>query len=152
MSEFTIGPPGEGDKDGWRRLYDGYAAFYEMPMADDTAQIVWEWIQDPEHVVGGLLAKTAAGEAVGLAHYRDMPSPLRGTTAGFLDDLYVDPDQRGSGVAAALINEVGRIGKERGWPFYRWLTAENNYRARGLYDRVAARTHWITYQYEVKDP
>jgi hypothetical protein len=30
----------------------------------------------------------------------------------------------------------------------RWLTADNNYRARGLYDRCATRTHWITYEME----
>ena len=32
-----------------------------------------------------------------------MPSPLRGVTLGFLDDLYVDPAARGAGVGEALI-------------------------------------------------
>jgi hypothetical protein len=27
----------------------------------------------------------------------------------------------------------------------RWITAENNYRARGVYDRLATRTNWVTY-------
>ena len=27
----------------------------------------------------------------------------------------------------------------------RWITAEDNYRARGLYDKVAQRTSWLTY-------
>ena len=150
MSKFTIGAPAAADKDGWRRLYDGYAAFYKVPMTDATAETVWGWLHDPDHAVCGLLAKTAEGRAVGLAHYRDMPSPLRGAVIGFLDDLFVDPDLRGSGLAQQLLEEVGRIGAARGWPFYRWITAENNYRARGLYDRTAAKTHWVTYQYAVE--
>jgi hypothetical protein len=27
----------------------------------------------------------------------------------------------------------------------RWTTADDNYRARGVYDRLATRTTWITY-------
>jgi len=35
------------------------------------------------------------GNIVGFAHYRRMPSPLRGQDIGFLDDLFVDPEHRG---------------------------------------------------------
>jgi hypothetical protein len=31
----------------------------------------------------------------------------------------------------------------------RWITAEDNYRARGVYDRVAVRTPWVTYDIKV---
>jgi hypothetical protein len=27
----------------------------------------------------------------------------------------------------------------------RWITADDNYRARAVYDRVATRTKWVTY-------
>jgi len=27
----------------------------------------------------------------------------------------------------------------------RWITADDNYRAQALYDKVATRTHWVTY-------
>ncbi|WP_238377070.1 hypothetical protein [Neptunomonas antarctica] len=33
-----------------------------------------------------------------------------------------------------------------GWPLVRWITAENNYRARSVYDKLATKTHWQTYQ------
>ena len=36
-------------------------------------------------------------------------------------------------------------GRSRGWTVIRWITAENNYRARGVYDQVATRTPWVTY-------
>jgi hypothetical protein len=27
----------------------------------------------------------------------------------------------------------------------RWITAEDNYRGRGVYDKLATRTPWVTY-------
>ena len=73
-------------------------------------------------------------------------SPLRGAEVGFLDDLFVDPEQRGSGAAEALLRSVDDIAAERGWPVVRWITRDNNYRARGLYDRLSHRSDWITYE------
>ena len=32
-----------------------------------------------------------------------------------------------------------------GWSVLRWITADNNYRARSAYDQVATRTAWVTY-------
>lgn len=46
---------------------------------------------------------------------------------------------------AALLNELRRLGEERGWSVIRWITADDNYRARSKYDRYATRTPWITY-------
>lgn len=151
MSGFVIVPPAPADHAGWRRLYDAYAAFYKREMTDAIAGRVWAWITDPtpHGPCEGLVARDAAGKVVGLAHFRDMASPLRGTVAGFLDDLFVDPAWRGRKLGRALLDEVGAIGRKRGWPFYRWLTADDNYRARALYDQAAQRTMWITYQYDL---
>jgi hypothetical protein len=52
MSQLTIGAPAAADKADWRRLYDGYAAFYKMPMNDEIADRVWGWINDPAHGLG----------------------------------------------------------------------------------------------------
>ena len=40
---------------------------------------------------------------------------------------------------------MNRIARERGWAIIRWTTADDNYRARSVYDKVATRTTWITY-------
>jgi GNAT superfamily N-acetyltransferase len=149
MSQITISTPIEADKAGWRRLYDGYTAFYKMPTNDEIADRVWGWINDPADSVEALVARTQEGRVVGLAHFRSMPRPLNGSTAGFLDDLFVDPGFRGGGVADRLIAAVAALGRKRGWTVIRWLTADDNYRARGVYDRHAKRTMWITYQMDL---
>lgn len=149
MAEITIGPPRAEDFADWRRLYEGYATFYKMPMNDEIAGTVWRWLLDPAHPLEALLARTGDGRVVGLAHFRPMPRPLTGSTAGFLDDLFVDPALRGSGLADRLLEAMAETGRRRGWSLIRWLTADNNFRARGVYDRHAQRTMWITYQMDL---
>jgi GNAT superfamily N-acetyltransferase len=129
----------------WERLYAGYAAFYKVAQTPEMRERVWGWIHDPAHEVEGLVAETAEGRAVGLAHFRPFARPLSATTGGFLDDLFVDPAMRGRRVADALIEAVAERGRARGWSVVRWITADDNYRGRGVYDRLAKRTMWITY-------
>jgi hypothetical protein len=42
-----------------------------------------------------------------------------------------------------------RLGAERGWTVIRWITADDDHRARRAYDRVATRTAWVTYDMDV---
>lgn len=136
--------PEADDFAAWSELYAGYAAFYQVTQTNEMRAQVWGWISDPAHEVEALLA-VKDGQVLGLAHFRAFARPLSASTGGFLDDLFVSPDARGSGAAAALIAGVAEEGRRRGWSIIRWITAENNYRARGLYDQVAVRTPWVTY-------
>jgi GNAT superfamily N-acetyltransferase len=149
MDHLTIAPPVSADKPDWRRLYEGYATFYKRPMTDEIADRVWSWIHDKSHVLEALVARDKSGRVVGLAHFRAMPRPLTGTMAGFLDDLFVDPAMRGHRVGERLIEAMAAEGRRRGWTIIRWLTADDNYRARARYDKVATRTMWITYQIDL---
>ena len=133
------------DYDQWRRLYNGYGTFYKRDMTDEIANAVWSWLHDPNHEMEGLVAERNE-TLIGLAHFRRMPRPLSGAHIGFLDDLFVDPEARGSQIGERLISELSQISKERGWNLIRWLTADNNYRARALYDRVAKKTSWNLYE------
>ena len=65
--------------------------------------------------------------------------------SGYLDDLFVEPDQRGGGAVDALFGAINQVALDRGWDVVRWTTADNNYRARATYDKIALRTTWITY-------
>lgn len=134
------------DREQWEILYKGYADFYQMPMETKTLDRVWDWIFDPNQRFFSLIAKEERGNGVGLMHYREMPSPLRGAQVGFLDDLYIDPDCRGMGVAELLFERLKQEAQAQNWPYVRWITAENNYRGRALYDRLSDKTQWLTYQ------
>lgn len=133
-----------GDREPWSRLYADYARFYQVEQTDAMRDRVWSWINDPAHEVRCLVAQRE-NRLVGLAHFRAFARPLSATVAGFLDDLYVDPAARGGGIAQALIGAVVDEGRAQGWSVVRWLTAEDNYRARSAYDKLAAQTRWRVY-------
>ena len=143
---ISIQPAEQSDHDDWERLYRGYADFYEIPMNDEILGTVWEWIFDPKRQFYCIVAKEDGGPALGLMHFRAMPSPARGTEVGFLDDLYVEPAARGRGIVDRLFEELSARARGYGWPMIRWITRDGNYRARAVYDRVATRTDWITYE------
>lgn len=144
MPSLEIRAIADADRVDWERLYAGYADFYRVTQTPEMRARVWSWIHDPAHETEGLGA-LLDGKPVGIAHFRAFARPLSATTGGFLDDLFVDPDARGSGAADALISAIADIGRTRGWSVIRWITAEDNARARKVYDRLAAKTPWVTY-------
>ena len=136
--------------DAWTRLFRGYCDFYHWPTSEEHQRQIWGWIHEDE-IVEALVAVEvdSSGAEVagprGLAHLREWIRPLRGVRSGYLDDLFVDPEVRGGGAVDALFHEINQMAVDRGWDVVRWTTADNNYRARGTYDKIAQRTTWITF-------
>ena len=138
------------DKKQWEKLYKSYADFYKVEMNDKILQTVWKWLHDKSHEVNGLVYEVDKN-IVGLAHYRRMPSPLRGQDIGFLDDLFVDPEHRGQRIGEKLINKLKEISKSKRWNLVRWITREYNLRAKSLYNRVSEKTTWDVYELKLKN-
>jgi GNAT superfamily N-acetyltransferase len=146
---YIAGPPRPDESAIWRELYRAYADFYGEAITEAQLDLVWSWITDPDHDVKALLARDASGTVVGLAHYRPYFRPLAATIAGHLDDLFVTPAARGTGAVDALLEALRTIARRRGWSKIRWITADDNHRARSKYDQVAERTMWVTYDMQV---
>ena len=142
---IQIRPITAADRPIWEELFAGYAKFYKVDQTAEMRSIVFDWLMDKEHSTNGLVAEDETGKVIGFTHYRPFVSQLRAGTNGFLDDLYVDPAARGSRAADALIKAVGDIARDKGWGVVRWITADDNYRGRGVYDKLATRTMWISY-------
>jgi ribosomal protein S18 acetylase RimI-like enzyme len=136
--------------DAWSQLFRGYCEFYAWPTSDEHQRQIWDWIH-VKKCVEALVAVQVDEDQVevdvprGLAHLREMVRPLRGSVGGYLDDLYVDSQHRGSGAAKALFDAINDIAVTREWSVVRWTTAEDNARAQAVYNKVASRTSWVTY-------
>ncbi|MGB3243951.1 MAG: GNAT family N-acetyltransferase [Sulfitobacter sp.] len=141
----TIRPLAAADRPIWEELFAGYATFYKVEQTAAMRETVFGWLMDDTHTSQALVAQDGSGKVIGFTHYRPFASQLRAITNCFLDDLYVDPVARGSGAAEALIKGVGDIARQNGWGVVRWITADDNYRGRGVYDKLATRTMWISY-------
>ncbi|WP_419818947.1 GNAT family N-acetyltransferase [Glaciibacter flavus] len=129
----------------WLGLWEGYSAFYDSPVTDEKALRVWTWLMDKQHDLTGFVAHDG-DDLLGLVHVREYPRTLDGDRALFLDDLFVDPDSRERGVGAALIEQAKSFARENGLSVINWITAEDNDNAQRLYDSVAERTTWVTYE------
>ena len=133
------------DKEQWQELYKGYANFYKVEMNNQILEAVWSWLHDKNHELNGIVYEIDEN-IVALAHYRRMPRPLKGKDVGFLDDLFVEPIHRGKKIGEKLLNELKNISKSKEWGLIRWLTRDDNLRAKALYDRVAKKTSWDLYE------
>ncbi|WP_157079094.1 GNAT family N-acetyltransferase [Herbiconiux solani] len=142
---IEVRPVSTGEFFPWHAVYSGYGEFYEKPLQDEKAVLVWSWIIDDSNEVECLVAVDDSGEVVGLAHFREFARPLDGSRGLYLDDLFVLPERRREGIARALLDGVSDEGRRRGASIVRWITAEDNETARALYDDVAEKTPWVTY-------
>jgi GNAT superfamily N-acetyltransferase len=122
----------------WQELFHGYALFYECPLGDSAAGKVLEWLLDTSHPQKAITAISADGDLVGFLHYCSRPRSLSGSHVGYIDDLFVVDEARGTGVADALLQRFFRLCISHGWPLAHWITAETNKRAQRLYERNGA--------------
>lgn len=137
-----------GDKDffSWLGLFEGYSEFYKSELTDEKALQVWSWIIDKNHDLEGAVAVDDDGNFVGFAHFRKVPDTLSATTGLFLDDLFVAPSARGTGVGRSLIDFVRGYAAEHNFSGIQLITAADNTTAQRLYDDMGTRTEWVTYE------
>ena len=147
--KITVRLAREADFTAWNGLYEGYASFYGVPQTQEMRDRVWSWCHDPSKNTECYVAETGDGQLVGLAHMRAFERPLAASIGGFLDDLYVDVAVRGSGAGRALIMHLQSVCEQRDWGVVRWITAPSNAAARALYDSLATKTEWLTYDLDV---
>ena len=134
-----------GDKKEWEDLYKGYADFYKTEMNEKILKTVWGWLHDKNHEVKGLVY-LHENMIVGFAHYRRMPRPLTGRYIGFLDDIYVEPKYRRKRIGEKLIHKLNEISNKNNWGLVRWVTRDDNIKAKSLYNKVAKKTNWDLYE------
>ncbi len=144
---MTIRPIGAADREAWGQLFRDYGVFYETSFDDTVLAGVWTWLMDVAHPVSAFVA-TDGGTLVGFAHYRGAPDTFTAADGWFLDDLYVAPSERGKGLATDLIDAVAAACTAQGGGTLRWITAASNTTAQRVYDRIAKRTTWVTYEKE----
>lgn len=143
--QLTIRSVTAGDRAVWEELFRGYAAFYETDPAP-AIEAVWGWILDlDEPFRADIAISPESGAAVGLVQYQLMHRSLSGGMVCYLSDLFVRPELRGTGAGRAMIDHVIGFARAQGLPSVRWLTAESNAVARGLYDSYAPASGFILY-------
>ena len=129
-------------------LMRGYCDFYETsPSDEDLLALSRALIADPELEGLQLIGRGDDGTARGFATIFWTWSTTRASRIGVMNDLFVAPEGRGSGLADALIAECVQRCRQRGAGKLEWRTALDNERAQAVYDRVGGRrSRWLDYE------
>lgn len=145
----TARPIEPTDHDEWVALFTAYGVFYEATFTGPQIATVWSWLMDPDHPHNAWVAERD-GALVGFAHLRRHSDTFTGGPAWYLDDLFTAPAARGHGVATDLIAALRAHADANGGGTISWITADDNFTAQGVYDKLAKRTRWVTYEMGVE--
>jgi GNAT superfamily N-acetyltransferase len=133
------------DEPRWRELWDGYTRFYEREPSDRITRYTWKRVMDASSQVYAIVADHESQGVIGIANYIIHENTATLTPVCYLQDLFVDPAQRAGGVGQQLIDWLIAEMKVHGWSRLYWNTKENNYRARGLYDKYTPHSGFLRY-------
>jgi GNAT superfamily N-acetyltransferase len=140
-----IRDPTRHDEAVWRRLWNGYVAFYEAKVSDEVTAGTWARLLDSRTGMIGRLAELD-GAVVGFTASVLHPGSWTLEPICYLEDLFVDPAARGHGIGKALIDDLVGLGRERGWSRLYWHTQASNQTARRLYDRYVVADDFVRYR------
>jgi GNAT superfamily N-acetyltransferase len=139
------------DRSRWQELWEGYCKFYNVDLRGAVTDHTWRRILDPAAPVHAAVAETPADGVIGIANYVIHEHTWALTQACYLQDLFVDPKIRAAGVGQQLIDWLIAEVKANKWCRLYWATRENNYRARGLYDKYGPHSGFLRYVVLNKD-
>lgn len=145
MPTIEIRPLTATDEAAWRKLWTGYLAYYETRVPEEVYQSTFARLlgSDPQDFQGRLAL--VDGQPLGLVHFLFHRHCWKIENVCYLQDLYVDPQARGTGLGRKLIEAVYAEADANGTPAVYWLTQDFNTTARRLYDRIAKVTPFIRY-------
>jgi len=145
-ADIEIRLPRAGDHAAWLPLWRGYQAFYDADIPNEVSAVTWTRLLDPAEPMACALAWDGDA-AIGMVHYIRHRSCWTVGDYCYLQDLFVAPAARGTGVGRKLIEHVYETARREGCSRVYWLTQEGNTVARQLYDRIAGRSGFIQYRH-----
>jgi GNAT superfamily N-acetyltransferase len=94
------------------------------------------------------VAETSDGRIAAMAVWFLNYSTWLGSHNVYLEDLYVRPEHRGSGLGRRLLQTLAAICVERGYDRLEWWVLDWNETARGFYSSLGAEalTEWVPYR------
>jgi GNAT superfamily N-acetyltransferase len=128
-------------------LMRAYCDFYETAPSDrQLLELSRALLSDAELEGVQLIARDERAMAVGFATIFWSWDTTEGARIGTMNDLFVAPQARGSGLADRLVEACVERCRRRGAARLDWQTGPDNARAQAVYDRLGGvREPWLIY-------
>ncbi len=149
---IEIGQAQPEHRAGWEHLWRKNIVQFGAPdMSDHVIDGLWSRILDPDHPIQAWLAidhhaETGDQTVVGFAHLIVHPHTFTLRNVAYLEDFWVEPDQRGRGIGGLMMTSLQDHARKSNWVRLYWLTAKDNLGAQKLYDRIAKRDDSVLYK------
>lgn len=145
-SKPLLRPLNRADRAQWSALWRDYLAFYHTELPEAQFDTTFAALLDDGYFTPRGIVAEIGGQLVGLVHFIYHAHCWKPSAVCYLQDLYVAPATRGTGLGRALIARVYAEADRDALSSVYWLTQEFNAEARQLYDRIATLTPFIKYQ------
>jgi GNAT superfamily N-acetyltransferase len=120
------------------RLIRGLAEYERMlPQATATERDIRNALFGPQPKAHAILAE-ADGQTVGLALYYYTFNTFKAVRNIFLEDLFVEPSHRGTGIGLALMRRLAQLAVAESCPRIDWRVLNWNQPAIDFYQRIGA--------------
>jgi GNAT superfamily N-acetyltransferase len=142
---FEIRELSEDDFFNWKILWNEYLKFYQTSVEDIVYETTFKRLVSSRQPNQNALVAAQDSDLIGLVHYIYHPHNWKIEDVCYLQDLFVLPSMRGTGVGRALIESVYSTSDRNETSTVYWLTENSNKLARKLYDNIASVTSFIKY-------
>lgn len=133
------------DRARWDELWSAYLKFYQQALPQATTDLAWRRLMEGREL-WGFAGLDDSGRMVGFVHYHFHLSTWSPAGYCYLEDLFVDPQNRGKNVGRSLIEAVYKAADERGISRVYWHTENTNARAQILYNQVGQLTPFLQFR------
>ena len=131
------------------RLINDLAVYEREPDAvRNNPELIAQWLFGPD-AVGSALVADVDGRVVGMAIWFRTYSTWTGVPGIYLEDLFVEPEHRGSGLGRAFLVALARIAVDRGYQRVEWAVLDWNTPSIEFYDALGAHPvpGWTRYRW-----
>jgi len=137
-ASFAIRPAAPGDVEAIVRLIHGLAEFEKLThLVEVTAESLAPHLFGARPVAEALVAERA-GRVVAFALFFTNFSTFLARPGLYLEDLFVEPAERGQGIGEALLEHLARLAASRGCGRFEWSVLDWNEGAIRFYQRLGA--------------
>jgi GNAT superfamily N-acetyltransferase len=137
-ADFSLRAAERRDVDAIVALIRGLAEFEKLThLLEVTPEKLALHLFGPKPVVEAIVAERS-GRVVGFALFFVSYSTFLAKPGLWLEDLFVEPDERGHGIGQALLEHLARVAAARGYGRVEWSVLDWNAGAIRFYERMGA--------------
>jgi GNAT superfamily N-acetyltransferase len=138
------------DEAQWRILWDAYHVFYVSTLAEEVTRSTWQRFLNPDEPVFAAVA-VQGDQLLGFVHIVIHRSTWSVQNFCYLEDLFVAPDARATGIGHSLIAWARTYAQAHACSRLYWHTHHTNLRAQALYNKVADNAGFIEYRMDLPE-